>query len=206
MRHRSEYGLADAVAHGGVEQTAVGAGQRIHPFGHCPEPLAQVGVPQRRRDDLFDGGDGVPRGEKRVAAAGPAVLHRRAVAELDPAVVEQEQHRHGLPRLPHPAEAGNPGLSRVVEPVVARAGPDGQLVIEEEASADRDREHVDDAHHAAGSAATNSASSSRLARSLTRLPSSMSWMISATLPKIGPLMSRSISSISVLRLRTTRSR
>jgi hypothetical protein len=104
------------------------------------------------------------------------------------------------------AEAGDPGLPRVVEPVVSGAGPDGQLVIEEEAGPHGDGEHLGDAHQAAGSAATNSASSSRFARSLTRLPSSMSWMISATLLKMGPLMSRSISSISVLRLRTTRSR
>ena len=54
--------------------------------------------------------------------------------------------------------------------------------------------------------AAKSASSSRLARSLTRRPASMSWMISATLLKMGPLISRRTSSISVLRLRTTRSR
>ena len=204
--HRGEHRLADAVAHCRVQETAVGSRQRIQPFGQCPEPLAQVGADERRRDDPLDGGHRVPRGEQRVATAGPAVLHRRAVAELDSAVVEFEQHRGGLTRLPHPAEAGNQRLPRVVEPVVASAGPDGQLVVEEEAGLDRDREYAGDAHHAAVSAATNSASSSRLARSLTRLPSSMSWMISATLLKIGPLKSRSTSSISVLRLRTTRSR
>ena len=169
-------------------------------------PSAEVGVPQRGRDDLLDDGGRVAGGEQRVAAAGPAVLHRRAVAELDPAVVEQEQHRHRLAGLPHPAEAGGQGLAGVVEPVVGGPGPDRELVVEEEAGLDGDREHVDDAHQAAGSSATKSASSSRLARVLTRRPSSMSWMISATLLKIGPLMSRSISSISVLRLRTTRSR
>ena len=88
----------------------------------------------------MDEGGRVGGGEQRVAAAGPAVLHRRAVAELDPAVVQQEQHRQRLAGLPHPAEAGGQRRAGVVEPVVAGPGPDRELVVEEEAGLDGDRE------------------------------------------------------------------
>ncbi len=125
-----EKGLRQAVTDGRVEAPAVEL-EGLETGGHLAEG-ADLGALEEGPYPCLEQGQAVRGQEEGVAAAGPGVLDRGAVAQGPAAVLEEEQDRQGLAGDPDGPEARGLGRPAVEGAVVGRAALDGLLVVEVE--------------------------------------------------------------------------
>ena len=133
LRNCVQQGLGHAVADGGVQALAVD-GDGFHVGGELTEVVGLL-AHELGLDVLVDQRNEVLGEEERVASASAAVLHGRAVAVGDLAILEDQHHGDGFAGLAHGGEALGHGLAHVEHAVVARALLDGALIVKVEARA-----------------------------------------------------------------------
>ena len=127
LGHRVQQRLGNAVADGGVQALAVDL-DALHHGGELAEVVG-FAADQRGLDVLLDQRDEVLGEEEGIASARAGILHGRAVAPGDLAVLEDEHDGDGLAGLAHGAEALGHGLAGIEGAVVARALLDGALIV-----------------------------------------------------------------------------
>ena len=137
-------GLRDTVADGRMQALAVYL-DGLHLRAQAAEIIC-LPAQQHRADILLDDGDKVLCQKQRVASARAGILHRRAVAEGDLAVFQNDHDRDGLALHAHGGKALRDGLADVKHTVVTRAALDGALVIKIKPRAARSANNILDFH------------------------------------------------------------
>ena len=137
-------GLRDTVADSRMQALAVYL-DGLHLRAQAAEIIC-LPAQQHRADILLDDGDKVLCQKQRVASARAGILHRRAVAEGDLAVFQNDHDRDGLALHAHGGKALRDGLTDVKHTVVTRAALDGALVIKIKPRAARSANNILDFH------------------------------------------------------------
>ena len=133
-----------AVADSGVQALALHL-DGLHHGAQAPEVVGLL-AHQLGLDVLVNDGDEVPGQEEGIPSARAGVLHGRAVAVGDLAVLQHQHHGDGLAGLAHGGKALGDRIAGVEHAVVARAGLDGPLIVKVEAGAAGGADDVCDFH------------------------------------------------------------